>query len=249
MHGGGVLAAPLPLGDPPVIRERALEALRLPQLASVLVDPERVESLCQHACERRLSRRLRPDERDPANERRIDERRHQRAIAIRVGPHERPGDGHEFTASVEHHVLGAEEPGEALVGRLARVEAVERSQERKPARVDGGVRGVLVGRSRERIRQPDHLLELRVQLRHPAEALLERHRRIPAGRSAVVDDDGDVVAVGESSVDQELVAAVQRHEFADHERASHTGSPAQASAGASSTTDALSSLRSSPDQW
>src|SRR4051794_5199921 len=79
-----LLTIVLPARHLQMIGERADEVLRLPQLPAELVRPERIEALRERTCERRLPGRLRSDEHDLLDQRRVDERVHPAAMPVEV---------------------------------------------------------------------------------------------------------------------------------------------------------------------
>ena len=227
MPGGCVLALPLPKRHLQVVGERALETLRLPELAAELVCPERAQLLRHPLRERGLPGRLGADEDDALDQRRVHERVHPAAVGVRVGADHRPRRRYQRPRLVDQDVRRAQETRKPLVAGLAREDAVEAPQERDAVGVDLGVRRIVgvrvVGKW---IFEREDVLSLRIELAQPAEPQLDRHPLAP-GPPAVVDDDREVVDLREGRLDHQLVAAMQRQELPEDEPALHaTATPA-----------------------
>lgn len=220
--GGRLLSCPLPLRHPDVVGERAA-ALHHPQLAPELVHPAGVEDTGELAGERRLARRLRPDQHHLLDERRIDARVGPASMAVEVGANARAADRHELARLVDDPVLRPERLGEGRVAGLRREHLVEGAEELELRGIAFAVRGRVVIRIRAvRIRDGDDLLGLRVEVGEPAPALLDRHpSRDRIVERRLVDDDRDVIAFRKREVDQQLVATVKRHELPEDESPTH----------------------------
>ena len=120
-----LLTAVLRPRDLQIVGKRSASALVDPELASVLVRPERVETTSQLLRERRLARGLGPYERDLADQSRVDTGIEPRAMAVDVLADRRTADRNRARL-LDDDVLGCDEVCEALVFRLARKDAIER---------------------------------------------------------------------------------------------------------------------------
>ena len=221
-----LLPLDLPDRDLQVVGERPLHPLRLPQLAAVLGRPEGSALPGKPPGERGLPGRLGTDEHHLPNEGRVHPPVHPASVGVHVSPDRRARDRNALAGRVDDDVLGAEQAGVPLVRRLAAEHTVELPEECDAGCVLRGVaRVVLLRISGLEIGHPDDVLHRRIEHAKPAETHVERHsRRARTAGIAVVDEDGDVVALREGGVDEQLMAVVKRHELPEDQPAGHVAS-------------------------